>query len=437
MTAATARRHDTSADWTDEKRLLLILCLKRLTVLAALVVLTAGVTVGCLTSNKKDSTPTPTTSATAASPTTQATQQPDATGVSETPPASASPGTSSTPNGDLTGPSVAVSGIVETPEAYDGETVTTHGEVEEIIGSNAFTIVDDNQEMLVVGATDVVPDNMTKGEFVQISGAVHTFDTAAFEAELGIGLEDEQYSRFDGQPAMVLQSIQVGALAIDDLLGNLGAYDGRTINVIGQVSQVLNTQAVMLTDPSASGTILAVTPFAAISKDMGASSWVRIVGSVKTLDTGNLQDLGPEFSFLDNASYSQYNGQPVILGTSVEVIAPSTTATVGDILAQPEGAQSNDIVVSAPVLRRVTGQAFTIGADGRELLVLASTAEPSGITPNALVVVSGFAVTLDVSNPPQVNGQPLGIDLRDANLAPFLGLRVLVAQSIQVVEPGT
>jgi hypothetical protein len=330
-----------------------------------------------------------------------------------------------------------VSDIVTTPEAYNGDTVTTHGEVEEVIGSNAFTIVDDNQEILVLGTEDVVPDNLTRGEFVQISGAVHTFDTASFEAELGIGLEDERYSRFVGQPAMVLQSIQVGALAIDDLLGNLGAYDGRTVNVIGQVSQVLSVQAVILADPSATGTILAVTPFAAISKDMGVSAWVRIVGSVKTLDSSNVQDLGPGFAFLDSAAYSQYDGKPIILGTSVEVIAPSTTATVGDILSQPEGTKTNDTVVSAPVLRRVTDQSFTIGADGRELLVLDTTAQPSGITPGALVVVSGFAVTLDISNPPQVNGQPLDIDLRDANLAPFLGLRVLVAQSIQVVQPGT
>jgi hypothetical protein len=316
--------------------------------------------------------------------------------------------------------------------------VTTHGEIDEVIGSNAFTVVDDNQVMLVLGSEQAIPANLTKGQFVQISGTVHRFDVATFEAELGIGLEDEQYSRFVDQPAMMLRSIRVGTLAINDLLANLDAYQGRTVNITGQIADVVSVQAFSLGTPDAGDKVLAVTPFAAIPRDLGATAWVRVVGTVATLNTANIADLGAQFSFLDKAEYGQFNGQTVILGTEVEIIAPSETTTVGNILAQPEGAQTDDVTVSSQVGRRVTDQAFTIGADGRELLVLVATGtQPTDATPGALVVVSGLAQTFSLSNPPQISGQPIGIDLNDANLAPFLGQPILVATGIQVVMPGT
>lgn len=108
----------------------------------------------------------------------------------------------------------------EEPEQPDlvGQTVTVSGEVTSVIAPTGFTISGEEDEefdelaepntsgVLVVSAQEF---GVTEGDVVQIVGEVALFSVVDVEAELGIALDDELFEEFEGQPALIADSVDM------------------------------------------------------------------------------------------------------------------------------------------------------------------------------------------------------------------------------------
>ncbi len=99
--------------------------------------------------------------------------------------------------------------IVENPEPFVGQRVTVSSEVEEVISTSAFTLDSPTaigNRLLVIRIT---PGEVTviEGVPVQVTGTVREFELPAIEEEVGVALDDEAFTEFEGRPAIVAQSI--------------------------------------------------------------------------------------------------------------------------------------------------------------------------------------------------------------------------------------
>lgn len=88
-------------------------------------------------------------------------------------------------------------------EIYEGQEVTLSAEVEGIVSPNALVISDPNnvdlEPLLVVHDLDA-PD-LEEGQVVEVVGTVQTsFDPVTAEENLGVDLEDEMFTDYEGEP---------------------------------------------------------------------------------------------------------------------------------------------------------------------------------------------------------------------------------------------
>ena len=115
---------------------------------------------------------------------------------------------------------VTVDDITDNPARYLGQTVTTAGEVDEILGPRAFTIGGDDfigeDELLVVGANQLPAiqgrpgaEQLAENDVVTVRGTVRRFVLADVERDLGVDLEDNLFRDWADKPAIVAQQISV------------------------------------------------------------------------------------------------------------------------------------------------------------------------------------------------------------------------------------
>lgn len=110
----------------------------------------------------------------------------------------------------------SVSEVAENTNQLIGQTVTVRGEVEEIVGANAFRIDDDKifggEEVLVVNAIpEAVP--ITEGKEVRVTGTVRKFVLVDFERDYDLtwdlDLKRKVEAEYEGKPVIVAQTTQV------------------------------------------------------------------------------------------------------------------------------------------------------------------------------------------------------------------------------------
>lgn len=116
-----------------------------------------------------------------------------------------------------TNPTTTLGAIELNPRDYLGETVTVSGEVNEVYGSDSFTIGGDDfsGELLIVvsSATELVSartGNQPVGynDIVQVTGTMHAYDAAALEDDFNVDLSpDLDYD--DQKPALVADKLYV------------------------------------------------------------------------------------------------------------------------------------------------------------------------------------------------------------------------------------
>lgn len=177
-------------------------------------------------------------------------------------------GVPGSPSPPLSG--VTVAEIANNPERYVGQTLTLWGEVDAVIGRQAFTIGDgdfvgDNRLLILSTATlpmaeGRMPDNpVLKDDRVRLSGPVSLFDIATAERELGVELDPARFDDWRGRPAIVARSLRLipqqntdgvpaAPVSTADLIADPGLFQGRTVTATGQISRVLAPGALVLND---------------------------------------------------------------------------------------------------------------------------------------------------------------------------------------------
>lgn len=91
-----------------------------------------------------------------------------------------------------------------------GEDVSFTGEVETVINADAFTVGGDEvgeDPLLVVGAD--LPPSFSEGDTAMIEGTVQYFVVQGFEEDLSLDLQDDQFTDFDGDPAVSATSVTI------------------------------------------------------------------------------------------------------------------------------------------------------------------------------------------------------------------------------------
>lgn len=124
----------------------------------------------------------------------------------------------------------SISEIINDPEAVMDERVTTSGRVEELLTDRAFAVGSDlaTGSVLVlmepttsvfgygIGAPGVPPlpagEAYDVGDVVQVTGTIREFDRDSLSDELGLVLNDQIFDTWEGDPALVIQRLDVATV---------------------------------------------------------------------------------------------------------------------------------------------------------------------------------------------------------------------------------
>ena len=317
----------------------------------------------------------------------------------------------------------SVADIAEDPAAYDGRIVAVQGEVEEVIGANAFSIDEDalldggiDNDLLVVSAMQDLPLLATEGvedRRVMVIGPVRTFDLAAFEQELGFDLDDAAYEPFAGRAAIIAQAVGVtvpvapapavappvapaavdpatvgaealeeGNVTVAEIASNVAAFDGQKVTVRQEVEEVLGPNAFTLDEDAllAGGIdndLLVVSaqenlPF--INQELG-DAMVQVQGMVREFDLAAFeQELGYD---LDDNLFTDWAGRPAIVAQQItrleqDQLAPPAEAgmtgeimnvTVAEITSDMATYAGRSVAVREEVEEVLGPNAFTLDED--------------------------------------------------------------------------
>ena len=313
---------------------------------------------------------------------------------------------------------ITIADITGDPAAYLGQTVAVAGEVEEVIGPNAFSLDEDalldggiDNDLLVVSAIPELPLLKTEGiedKRLMVVGPVRNFERAAFEKEFGTDLDDALFERYEGRPAIVATAVGITAEAaaaataapgaggpagqltqatVADIVGDPAAFADRPVVVDGKVMTVLGPSAFTIdeetaVDGSVDNGLLVISPIKDLpdlTNEGIKGNRALVAGPVRMFD---LPAFEKEFGVdLDDALFAPYAGRPAIIGMAMR-IAPTTDAEAPRE-APTAGADAN---TQAP------GHAPTAGAD-------ASAQAPGAPLTDMLVVV-------DAANPESLAGRP-------------------------------
>ena len=132
-------------------------------------------------------------------------------------------------NGNTT-QTVGTAAIVTEPGAYQGDRVVATGRIDELLTDGAIAMGSDlaPADLLVlieptayvggygIGAPMAAPlpvgTTYEVGDVIQVSGTVRDFDRDAMSNELGLVLNDELFADWEGQPALVVDRLDVATV---------------------------------------------------------------------------------------------------------------------------------------------------------------------------------------------------------------------------------
>lgn len=391
------------------------------------------------TATEPASGPTP-TGAAATSATPEATADPNATEPAPGSTPAASPATTPvTGIGDPPVTVVSVSDVLDDPPAFIDQPVTLDADVVENVDDLAFTMADTGADapLLVVGAPGVIPADLEAGAYVRVAGVVRAFEQADIELAIGAGLDDDAFDAYAGAPVVIASEVRIGLVSVDGLLADPDVYVDRRVTVTGPLGQIISPQAFTLgalESSNASGELPVVATFRAIAPSIAADKWVRATGTVRTLDAAN-DDLPAELADLfEDDAFAEFAGGPIVVLDLLEILSDDVTATTGDIVSDPETFAAQPVIVNDTVGTLLAAQAFTLEANGQQLLVVAREGTaPTDLTAGAIVLVNGIVDTFTTTGTDAIVWESLGINPADPSLAAFDGQPAIIADRVDVV----
>lgn len=207
-----------------------------------------------------------------------------------------------------------------------GRTVTIRGEVEEQIGTNTFSINDNNlfggNQILIVNASGqpfVAPNDMQ----IQATGEVRQFILADFEREYGWDLDPTLYAEYENRPAIVAQSL---ALAPDpaEIQANPRRFYGQQIAVEGEIEEIFGASAFTLDEEGLGTSNLLVLNWKAPTQTIREGQRVVVTGQVRPFVRTELER-DYEFSWdagLQRQLERDYSQKPAILADGIYSVNP-------------------------------------------------------------------------------------------------------------------
>lgn len=227
------------------------------------------------------------------------------------------------------GRNITVAEVAGNSADFLGKTVNVRGSVQEQLGQRAL-VLDENallaggidNDLLVISASDAI--TVTDDDLVQVNGTVRSFDLAQMEQELGADLDDALFTDYAGRPVLVAQQITISATPAA-IAADPARYAGRQVAVLGEVEQVIGQGAFSLDEDALLEAgidndllVIRADPSASTLNEGIESRTVQVIGTVRALITAEIErDYGLT---LDSEILVEYEGRPVVVATSVQVV---------------------------------------------------------------------------------------------------------------------
>jgi hypothetical protein len=126
-----------------------------------------------------------------------------------------------------------------------GQMVTVRSEIQDYIGDSSFTLEEGGGSILVINASGVPFETPAEDVPVQATGEVVEFVFADVEGEFSLDLIEDDYVDYEGQPAIIAESLALAPSA-EDLTENPDAYRDQVIALQGDARDILSPDAFAL-----------------------------------------------------------------------------------------------------------------------------------------------------------------------------------------------
>ena len=219
--------------------------------------------------------------------------------------------------------------VADNTNKYIGQSVTIRTNAINKISPTTFAVTDDDffggDTILVVNATgDTQP--LPEDTELQITGEVKKFASADFNQEYKLKLNDKDYTKFEGKPAIVAKSIAL-APKPGQITSNPSEYYNKVIAVPGKIEDVTGNNVFTLDDKLiGADKLLVLIPdnkdVVPYSKNVKAGETVVTTGTLKKFVVA---DLERDYKFTWDAGVkstleADYKDKPVLI---VNTIYPS------------------------------------------------------------------------------------------------------------------
>src|SRR3712207_2715475 len=187
----------------------------------------------------------------------------------------------------------------------------------------------DTNEVLVVGASEEMLDTaLAAGSPVWVRGTVRTFNLAEVQEEVGYDLDDEIFEQYEGQPAIVAESIQVTeatTATIAEIITDPTPYYGRFVSVYGVVNEVVDERAFIVAGmPGDPDELLVVAVNeGVIDMEVAQGQAVDILGVVQAVDPVVFEQ---DYAY-DPELLADFEDEAALVATSIQPAADGDGAS--------------------------------------------------------------------------------------------------------------
>lgn len=264
---------------------------------------------------------------------------------------------------------VSVADVTDNPDELYGKDMTLSGLVTEVVGPNAVAIGGGEfvggEQVLIVGAQKLpqIVEGLPEGEpfevqqqdLVQASGALREFNLAEVEDEIGYDLDDNLFSDFEGEPALVADSFvlspQQGAggttteqgidVGLPIIIDEPEEFYGQKVTVDGAIARVINPNVFVIVEEQAAqdeglydadvGGLAEQGVLVATSGGTGPNlterMTVQVTGTLQQFDAAAFeQELGVGFDE-NNEVFSAFSDRPAIMASQIQQMQGGETTS--------------------------------------------------------------------------------------------------------------
>jgi hypothetical protein len=304
--------------------------------------------------------------------------------------------------------------IADRPESFYGQQVAIGGAVAEIESERSFTLVSainpvDGQVLVITRSPDVLDVVLVPGMLVQTRGEVQPFAPTELEEELGVNRADTSLDTYEGQPAILADSVYVMA---DDraerlrrarvlrpanlsdermlvaILETPTVFLDRWVKVVASAVETVGENGFTIKGTSlpTDGELLVINTFEQTITPLEQGDSVLVAGKMLLFSQDSFEEtLDIDLS---GAEYAAYEGQPAIIAETHRLVPQKTLRTLREsaielILQIPGQYTGQPVTVSGGVSDTVDQRSFTLSSGGlldpNEILVVRTSEQAQDV----------------------------------------------------------